>query len=264
MMMTRSWPAFLLLLGAGSVPPARPVPIPVRYAEGVTHGFLTLKTTDSTIIAIGDLLQRPIASDTIETRMLFHFKDGSVMDETTRYSQRGVFRLQSYHSIQRGPAFKADIEVRMERSGAYRVTTRSHEDGKEKTDADTLDLPADVGNGMVMLIAKNLPEGAGGRVHYVAFTPKPRIIELVYTVEQTAKVPPADLPGTMVHYRIHPDLGTLLKVMSAILGKTPPDMHAWVIHGTVPAFARFVGPLSMGGPEWRIETTSARWPAKAP
>ena len=51
-----------------------------------------------------------------------------------------------------------------------------------------------------------------------------------------------------------------LKLMTTLMGRTPPDSHAWIIHETVPAFVRFEGPLSADGPVWRIETTAPRWP----
>jgi hypothetical protein len=243
--------------------PAPDSPLPVRYLEGVTHGFLALATPDSTLLSYGDQLQVMKGLDTVEARMLFKFKDGSLLDETVTYSERRVFTMLTYRLTQQGPAFKQDLDVRMDRStGTYRVATKDHKDGKEKVREGTLDLPPDVYNGMVMLVAKNLEKGASATIHFVAFTPEPRIIQLEYTPIGSAKVAPPELPGTMIKYRVKPILGVLLKVMSAVLGRTPPDNYAWIIHETVPAFVRFEGPLSMDGPVWRIETTAPRWPAK--
>jgi hypothetical protein len=194
--------------------------------------------------------------------MLFHFKDGSVRDEIVRFTQKDAFILRSYHLIQRGPTFKDDTEVKVEKStGRYELTTRDHKDGTVKSEGGALELPDDVYNGMVMLIVKNFEKGERHTVHYIAFTPGPRMIELEYTPMESTKVPPADLPGVIVRYRMKPQLGAFLKVMTTILGKTPPDMYAWVVSETVPAFAKFEGPLFMGGPAWRIETTGARMPA---
>jgi hypothetical protein len=218
---------------------------------------------DSAVLSYGDLLQVAKGRDTVETRMLFKFKDGSLLDETVTYSEQRVFTMLTYHLIQQGPAFQRDLDARMERStGNYRIATKEHKDGKEKVREGTLDFPPDVYNGMVMLIAKNLEKGASATVHLVAFTPDPRIIQLEYTPVRNAKVSPPELPGVMVTYRVKPILGTFLKVMTAILGRTPPDNYAWIIHETVPAFVRFEGPLSMDGPVWRIETTAPRWPAQ--
>jgi hypothetical protein len=38
-------------------PPLAAAPVPVRFAEGVTHGFLLLRTVGGVLIATGDLLQ---------------------------------------------------------------------------------------------------------------------------------------------------------------------------------------------------------------
>ena len=47
---------------------------------------------------------------------------------------------------------------------------------------------------------------------------------------------------------------------AALLGKSPPDSHIWTVMDEVPAFVKFEGPLATGGPVWRIELTSPRWP----
>jgi len=36
--------------------PVAAAPVPVRFAEGVAHGFLALRTADNVLIASGDLL----------------------------------------------------------------------------------------------------------------------------------------------------------------------------------------------------------------
>jgi hypothetical protein len=70
----------------------RAEPIRVRHAEGVVHGFLSLRTVDGTLVADGDLIQT-VSGNRVTTRLAFHFKDGSIWDETALYSQRGTFRL---------------------------------------------------------------------------------------------------------------------------------------------------------------------------
>ena len=85
--------------------PVEAAPVPVRFAEGVTHGFLILRTIDDVVIASGDLLQVARGAE-VESRMVFRFKDGSLFDETVVFGQQHVFTMQSYHLIQRGPAFQ--------------------------------------------------------------------------------------------------------------------------------------------------------------
>jgi hypothetical protein len=239
--------------------PLAAAPVQVRFAEGSLHGFLTLSTPTGVRIASGDLLQSVRDGD-IRSRMVFHFRDGSLHDETAVYSQRNVFTLQSYHVVQRGPVFPEETEISLERaSGKYRVKTRARKDGREKVLDGTLDLPLDVYNGMVLTVVKNLSRGAGETVHMVAFTPAPKLIQL-------ALVPAGDhiiLVGasekSATHYVLKPILGTWTKLFASVLGRTPPDNHLWIVTAEVPAFVKFEGPLYMNGPAWRIELASPRW-----
>ena len=108
-------------------------PVEVRYAEGVTHGFLQLRTADDVLIASGDLLQVARGGE-VESRMVFQFKDGSLFDETVVYTQQRVFAMRSFHLIQRGPAFGEDTEIRLQgASGKYTVNTSSHQGGGSET-----------------------------------------------------------------------------------------------------------------------------------
>ena len=120
--------------------------------------------------------------------MVFHFADSSVFDERVTFSQHGVFTMEEYHLVQKGPAFERDLEVTMSRTGQYRVLTRSHKDGEADEHSGVLTLPPDVYNGMVITIAKNLAPGDTQTVHVVAFTPKPRLIGLELAPAGTARV----------------------------------------------------------------------------
>src|ERR1700729_593481 len=85
-------------------------PVVVRHAEGLVHGFLVLNTMEGTPVAYGDLTQVS-RGDRVTTHIVFRFKDGSVHDETTVFSQRGSFRLLNYHLEQRGPAFHYPMDM---------------------------------------------------------------------------------------------------------------------------------------------------------
>ena len=145
-------------------------PVPVRFVEGVVHGFLVLRTVNGVPLAQGDLLQVNRGGK-VESRMVFRFKDGSVFDETVVFTQQRVFTMQSYRLMQRGPVFTDDTEISLERaSGKYRVKTKARKDGQDKALDGTLDLPPDVYNGMILTVVKNLAKGASETVHIVAFT----------------------------------------------------------------------------------------------
>jgi hypothetical protein len=258
----RSWPPTLclLLLAAlvfrhGAIEAA---PVPVRFTEGTVRGFLLLSNADGGRIASGDFNQVSQAGE-IKSRTTFHFKDGSLHDETAVFTQRRTFVMKSYHLLQKGPAFREDMEVSLDRgTGKYRVKVKPH-DGPEKVLTGKLELPLDVYNGMVPIAVKNLAAGAREKVHMVAFTPTPRVIELEITPSGEDKAQIGDLHKTATHYVLKPKLG-LLKIPATLLGKSPPDNHIWVITADVPAFVKFQGPLAAEGPIWRIELTSPVWP----
>src|SRR6266403_5898815 len=81
----------------------------VRYPEGVSHGFLVLRTLEGTTIADGESTQ-VAQGDRVTNRMWFKFTDGSIYEQTTIFSQRGTFRLVSDHVLQKGPTFKRPME----------------------------------------------------------------------------------------------------------------------------------------------------------
>lgn len=238
-------------------------PVQVRFTEGMVRGFLVLGDAKGGRLGAGDFLQVAKEGE-VRARTLLHLKDGSVHDETAVFTQHHVFVLQSYHLIQKGPSFKDDMDVTIDREkdrteGKYHIRIKSRKDGKEKVLEGKIDLPLDVYNGMVPTVGKNLEKGAGATVHMVAYTPTPRVIELDMVPSGEEKVYVGDLAKTVSHYVLKPKLG-LLRIPAVLLGRTPPDDHLWSMLSDVPAFVRFQGPLQTDGPVWQIELTSPVWP----
>ena len=60
-------------------------------------------------------------------------------------------------------------------------------------------------------------------------------------------------------YVFRPRLGAWLGIFATVLGRSPPDLHAWIVMDEVPAFVAFERPIYMQGPVWRIQLTSPRW-----
>lgn len=240
--------------------PLSATPVPVRFAEGVVHGFLVLRTLDGVKIADGDLLQVARGGN-VEKRMVFRFEDGSMFEEKTVFTEKGVYALVSYELDQHGPAFAADTRVSLERvTGKYVVTTKARKDRQDKVLRGTLTLPDDVYNGMILTIVKDLDKGASEIVHFVAFTPEPRLIELEILPVGEHKVLIGDRATTATDYALKPRLGVWLTFFAKVLQRMPPDGHVWIAQDDVPAFVKFEGPLAIAGPVWRIELTSPRWP----
>jgi hypothetical protein len=265
----RAWLGCLLVgigvvLSVASVAPdAEAGPVAVRYTEGVTHGFLTLRTPAGDLLAEGDLLQ-VVRPEGVDSRLVFRFKDGSLFDETVVFSQNKVFTMLSYRLLQRGPSFPEEVELSVERErdrGRYKIKSR-RQGGEAETATGEIELPPDVYSGMMIMILRNLPKGASETVHVLAFTPKPTLIQVELTPQGAETVPAGDRRVPVTHYVLRPKLGWLRGAAAAVFGKTPPDYHCWIVTADLPAFVAIDGPLYTGGPIWRFETVSPRGPGR--
>ena len=237
--------------------------VPVRYREGVTHGFLVLRTTEGKPIADGDSTQ-VTRGERVISHLRFRFRDGSVYEETTVFSQHGTFRLLRDHLVQKGPSFKQPLETTID-TASGQVTVRYTEDGKEKIVTQRLELPPDVSNGIVFTLLKNLSRGATKTtLSYVATTPKPRLIELEIVPQGDDPFSIGSYSHKAIHYVVKVKIGGLAGVVAPMVGKQPPDTHAWVVWNEAPAFVKSEGPLYGEGPVWRMElATPTAWPSAA-
>lgn len=245
---------------AGALPAE---PVRVLRAEGVVHGFLVLRTLDGTALADGDLIQ--IArGDRVTSRLVFHFKDGSIHDETVVFSQRGRFRLVSDHLIQKGPTFPHPIDVAINGASGQVTVAYREDDGKEKLLTERMELPDDVSNGLMLTLLKNIDSKASTTtVSMVATTPKPRLVKLVVSPEGEDPFSIGSSSRKAIRYVVKVEIGGIAGLLAPLVGKQPPDTHVWVLTGEAPAFVKSEGPLYFGGPVWRIELTNPNWPGKA-
>jgi hypothetical protein len=246
-----------LLLGAALAVAADALAetVPVRYPEGASHAYLALVGPDGRWAAEGEMFQT-VNGDRVDSRLVLYFKDGSLHDERAIFSQHGVFTLLKYELTQNGPSFPESMEITLERpTGQYVVRTRTGAERAEQTHSGRLELPADVYNGMLLLLLKNLPLGSHETVHLVVFTPKPQLVSLaLFPVrQQTVKIGTVTKQATQYH--IKPQLGRMVRWFGRLLGILPADDHyyCWILHDGVPAFVQFEGPLTLKGPIWRLE-----------
>ena len=231
-------------------------PVEVRFLEGVTRGFLVLRSTTGQTVGQGDLIQTA-HPDRVESQMVFRFKDGSLYDERVTFSQHHVFNLLSYHLIEKGPSFPEPMDVFFERAqGRYRVT--STDKGREKTSSGTLDLPSDVYNGMIVMILRNLPARHAETVHFVAFTPTPRVIKLELEPAGDQKLQLGEQETRATRFAVRAKLGSLESIVAAVLGKKPSEYECVIWAKDVPAFIRCDGPLRLNGPVYRFELVNFR------
>jgi hypothetical protein len=248
-----------VLAAVSLLSPASADPIAVRQAQGSLHGFLALSTLDGVLVASGDFSQIS-RGGIITSRLTFRFKDGSLQDGTTVFSQSGRFHLILDHLVQKGPAFKRQIDQSINVSRGVATVQYADDKGNDKTDTSRLKLPPDLANGIVPILLMNLPPGSqSATLSMVVATPKPQIVKLLISAEGEDSFSVAGVSYKAVRYVIKMDIGGVRGVVAPLVGKQPPDTRVWILSGSAPVFVKSEGPLCEGGPVLRMELTSPVW-----
>jgi hypothetical protein len=230
--------------------------IAVRYSEGISRGFLVVTSDDGRKIADGDS-QQVLHGDRITSHLTFHFKDGSVYDDQTVFSEQKVFHLLSDRVVEKGPSFKTPMETNIDRTNGQ-VTVRYAEDkGGQKTVTKHMDLPADLANGLIFTLVKDIrSHAASTTLSYLAFTPQPRLVKVVFKPGTEGLFTVGSTRLKAEHYIMSVDIGGVAGFIAPLIGKKPPDTDIWVIGGEAPTYAGSRGPLYGGGPIWRVNLVS--------
>jgi hypothetical protein len=236
--------------------------VAVRFPEGITHGFLTLRTMDGKPLADGEFTQMP-SGNHITGHMTFHFRDGSSYDETTVFQQQRMFRVLTDHVVQRGPAFPQPIDMSIDAASGDVVVRYTDKGGEQKVESQHFDIPSDLANGLIQTVLKNVqPDALPKSFAYVAATPKPRLVKLVPSIAGHDRFAVGRLARPATHYALKVDIGGLAGTLASIFGKEPPDSHVWILGGGAPLFLRAEQPFYNGGPLWRIELASPAWSSR--
>jgi hypothetical protein len=135
----------LVVLFALFLPSLLAAQVPVLHQEGTLHGFLILRSEEGAILATGDLAQVAHGSR-VTAHLTFHFKDGSLQEETAVFTQSHNFRLVSDHLVQQGPSFVHPIDSLIDVAKGQ-VTVHSTDSGKEQVKSEHMQLPPDLANG---------------------------------------------------------------------------------------------------------------------
>jgi hypothetical protein len=230
--------------------------VQVRHPEGTVHGYLSLRSEEGTLLAAGDLIQT-VRGSVVTAHMIFHFKDGSLDDETTVFSQRGRFQMISDHHVQKGPFFEHPIDMTVDARKGQVTVHSADKDGKDSVSNDHMKLDPDVVSGLMIIpIAKNLGANAAETdVQMVVATPKPRLVKLVFTADGEDGFSLGGFERKALHYQIKFDLGGVAGFIAPMIGKQPPNIDVWVEGGEVPAFVKEEGPLAADGPVVIIQQT---------
>jgi hypothetical protein len=228
--------------------------VAVRSVEGVTRGLLTVQSTDGTLIGQGDLTQL-VRGGRAESRMVLRLHDGSLYDEEVVFTQDRVFSLVRYKLTQRGPSFPESLQVSLDgKTGEYEVRARKEDEDSEYS--GRLDLPPDIANGMFIMLVRNLGDRLSASVHTVAWTPKPRIIQVDIVRAGSDQARVAQETRATRRYELRPKLGVLMSLGAKLTGRRVEPTVCWILDDPVPAFVECEGALGSSEAIWRIGVVS--------
>lgn len=223
----------------------------VRYVEGLSRGFLTLRSSDGTFLAEGETTQT-MSDDKVTAHLVFHFKDGSLYEDSTTFTERGTFRLLSDHLIQKGPSFKTPMDTSIDTTSGL-VTIHYMQGDKPQTIEKKMDLPPDLANGMLYVIVKNIRSLPPVSVSYLAATPNPELVTLVFREDGQQGFRIGVSKRNAIRYLMKVNIGGIKGAAAQVLKKKPADTQFWILDGQAPLYVGSEGPLYGEGPIWRIE-----------
>jgi hypothetical protein len=229
----------------------------LRYRTSYEHGFVILRDAAGAILASGELTQVP-SKHGIAMHVVFHFRDGSIDDETTLYSQEETIRLISDRHIQRGKSFPHPCDVTIDVPG-QQVSFRDLSKTTDEAKPEHMDLPPDLANGLLMPLIQNMQANTPIEVSYVALAPKPRMVKLAIAKGGDDRFTVGGRSYKAAKYDVKVHIGGVAGVVAPMIGKQPPDTHVWVTESRVPAVVRLDSALYTDGPIWSVQFASPVW-----
>lgn len=189
----------------------------------------------------------------VQSRLTFHFADGSLDDEQAVFTQNGVFRLISDHHVQKGPAFPTAMDIVID-VPSHKVIWHETHFGKDRVRSQSVHLPDDLANGIMPLLVENFPPGASAmNVSWVALAIRPLIVTISVHPNGTNEQDPNGTPLRANEFILHPELHGVVSLLAPLLAKQPADIHIWVTDEKLPSFVKLAGPFYQGGPVWTVE-----------
>lgn len=221
-----------------------------------------LKDTQGRTLAYGDLIQ-VAHGNRVTSRFVFHFRDGSVDDDTTTYTQQRTFHLVRDHRVQKGPSFPKPSDITIDCASGTVTSRKMGNDGKVEAEIQKLDIPLDVANGMMLPLMNNISFNVSETdLSYIATSnSRSRVIQLAIRPSGPESMLIAGSHRQAMEFTIEIRLGGVAGVIAPVIGKQPDDLHIWVLGGRVPVVVAEEGQLYEGGPIWRIELVSPTWPS---
>jgi hypothetical protein len=249
-------PRLLLLLSLLAAAPvlADPTkPIGLQWVEGDYAGVTSIWSADGKKV-IGTVSYHQYRDgDRLHVSRVARFADGS-RDEDEAVVRVGK-TLESISGRSRilDKRGKATVDLRID-VASRRLSGFYVEDGEKQTVDEEADIgPQTYWGALYMLVLKNFAANAAGDtlvVQSILPTPKPRVIDMEFSRDGSARVQRAGLTIEAERYTLLPTVNFLV---DPILQRLVPKTIFLVDPGKPPLLARFEGPRNYQGQMMRIE-----------
>src|ERR1700678_8525 len=205
--------------------------ISVRHIQSPMHRFIVARSEAGKIIANGEFSQ-VVEGDEVTMRLTYKFVDGSIDDETTTYRQQGTFGLVRNHHIQKGPFFGKPVDFTVEAATGIATSRTTDKNGKIHVESAHMGLPDDLANGFVGTLLLNVPQNTTPfRVGMLAPVGGGRLVPLLISSQNEQTVYLAGQTFKATVFRVHPELGGILRMLARLIGIQPKDVVVWVLEG---------------------------------
>jgi hypothetical protein len=108
------------------------------------------------------------------------------------------------------------------------VRVRSFKAGKSENFDEVMHLPIDPANGLLFTLPKGLLSGPSATVSYVAFSPKPWIVNIVYSQEGSDQLATQTESHKATRFIMEVKIGGISGVVASLTKKKPVDTHMCV------------------------------------
>jgi hypothetical protein len=247
--------AAFLAITSGSAALAQQVP--VSHIQLPRHRLMVARSEDGKVIANVGFTQ-VVQGDEVTLRLIYHFLDGSIDDETTTFTQHGTFRFVRGHLIQQGPFFPKQVDFTVDTTNGTAISRTTDKNGKIHDASEHMDMPDDLANGFVgTLLLNAAPNTAPFRVGMLVPVRGGRLIRLLISPEGEQPFHMAGQTLKATVFRIHPELGGIVGMIAPLIGLQPKDVMVWIHEGPEPVVVRVVGQLGGYGPLVSSESEGA-------
>ncbi|HJQ85388.1 MAG TPA: hypothetical protein VKA21_14980 [Candidatus Binatia bacterium] len=228
-------------------------PIRLQWAEGDVAGMTGIYGPDGGA-PIGVVEYHQTVQDgRLSSVRIARFRDGSSDEDRAEARIGGTLEAVSGRSLIRDRDGEPIADVRIDVAAGRIEATWGRGDDRQ-TSSEQVALPPGTYWGPLIFIAiRNFDANAAdGRLIFktVAPTPRPLVLDMEISRGGDATLERTGIRFTAQTYRLSPTVNRMLDPMIRMIA---PRATFWILPGTPPALARFVGPRNYGRQEIVIE-----------